>query len=63
MAPRRHRLARNFMWTDIIQPMLLDGKDFRTAARYKNSKRYDTGDKLEYIKTVYRFCPGYTWVC
>lgn len=38
----------------IIQPMLLDGKDFY-GCEIQNSKRYDTGDKLEYIKTVIDF--------
>lgn len=44
-----------FYVTDsIIQPMLQDGKNFYGAA-IQNSKRYDTGDKLEYVKTVIDF--------
>lgn len=47
--------GKEFYVTDsIIQPMLEDGKHFY-GAEIKNSKRYDTGDKLEYIKTVVDF--------
>jgi UTP--glucose-1-phosphate uridylyltransferase len=46
---------KEFYVTDsIIQPMLLEGKDFY-GCEIQNSKRYDTGDKLEYIKTVIDF--------
>jgi UTP--glucose-1-phosphate uridylyltransferase len=38
----------------IIQPMLQDGKTF-FGYSVKNSKRYDTGNKLEYLKTVVDF--------
>lgn len=44
-----------FYVTDsIIEPMLRDGKDFY-GCEIKNGKRYDTGDKLEYLKTVIDF--------
>lgn len=44
-----------FYVTDsIIEPMLRDGKSYY-AAEIQNSKRYDTGDKLEYLKTVVEF--------
>lgn len=44
-----------FYVTDsIIQPMLKDGKPF-FGCEIQNSQRYDTGDKLEYIKTVIDF--------
>lgn len=44
-----------FYVTDsVIEPMLKDGKVFFGCA-IQNSKRYDTGDKLEYIKTVIDF--------
>jgi UTP--glucose-1-phosphate uridylyltransferase len=47
--------GKEFYVTDnIIQPMLLDGKSFY-GCEIQNSKRYDTGDKLEYIKTVIDF--------
>ncbi len=47
--------GKEFYVTDsIIQPMLLDGKDFY-GCEIQNSQRYDTGDKLEYIKTVIDF--------
>jgi UTP--glucose-1-phosphate uridylyltransferase len=46
---------KEFYVTDsIIEPMLRDGKPFY-GATIKNSQRYDTGDKLEYIKTVIDF--------
>jgi UTP--glucose-1-phosphate uridylyltransferase len=47
--------GKEFYVTDsIIQPMLQDGKPFFGCA-IQNSQRYDTGDKLEYIKTVVDF--------
>lgn len=46
---------REFYVTDsIIQPMLAKGRPFY-AAEIRNSQRYDTGDKLEYLKTVIDF--------
>lgn len=38
----------------LIEPMIRDGKDFY-GYQVKDSKRYDTGDKLEYLKTVIDF--------
>ncbi|MEJ0073618.1 MAG: sugar phosphate nucleotidyltransferase [Candidatus Saccharibacteria bacterium] len=38
----------------LIQPMLADGKAFYGAIT-QNGQRYDTGDKLEYLKTVFDF--------
>ena len=38
----------------VIEPMLRDGKAFY-GCEVQNSKRYDTGDKLEYLKTVVDF--------
>jgi UTP--glucose-1-phosphate uridylyltransferase len=38
----------------IIEPMLKDGKEMY-GCMIQNSKRYDTGDKLEYLKTVIDF--------
>lgn len=47
--------GKEFYVTDnIIQPMLNDGKPFY-GCEIQNSQRYDTGDKLEYIKTVIDF--------
>jgi UTP--glucose-1-phosphate uridylyltransferase len=47
--------GREFYVTDsIIQPMLAKGRPFY-AAEIQNSQRYDTGDKLEYLKTVIDF--------
>ena len=47
--------GKEFHLTDyVIQPMLQDGKSFY-GCEIQNSKRYDTGDKLEYIKTVIDF--------
>jgi UTP--glucose-1-phosphate uridylyltransferase len=44
-----------FYVTDrLIQPMLADGHDFY-GCLIQNSKRYDTGDKPEYLKTVIDF--------
>jgi UTP--glucose-1-phosphate uridylyltransferase len=50
-------LAENqeFYLTDsVIQPMLNDGKAFY-ACEIQNSKRYDTGNKIDYLKTVVDF--------
>ena len=38
----------------IIQPMLADGYPFY-GCEIKNSRRFDTGDKLEYLKAVFDF--------
>ncbi|MEO8691693.1 MAG: sugar phosphate nucleotidyltransferase [Candidatus Saccharimonas sp.] len=38
----------------LIEPMIRDGYDFY-GYQVKNSKRYDTGDKLGYVKTVVDF--------
>lgn len=47
--------GKEFYVTDsIIQPMLAEGKPFYGCV-IQNSKRYDTGDKLEYLKTVLDF--------
>ncbi len=47
--------GQEFYVTDsIIQPMLAAGRPFY-AAEIQDSKRYDTGDKLEYLKTVIDF--------
>ncbi|HEX7368388.1 MAG TPA: hypothetical protein VF261_01900, partial [Candidatus Saccharimonadales bacterium] len=47
--------GKEFYVTDsIIEPMLRDGHSFY-GCLMKNSKRYDTGDKLEYLKTVVDF--------
>lgn len=47
--------GKEFYVTDsLIQPMLQDGHSFY-GCEIKNSKRYDTGDKLEYLKTVVDF--------
>jgi len=47
--------GKEFYATDnVIQPMLADGLPFY-GCEIKNSKRYDTGDKLEYLKTVIDF--------
>jgi len=47
--------GKEFYVTDsIIQPMILDGKDFY-GCLIKDSKRYDPGDKVDYIKTVIDF--------
>lgn len=44
-----------FYVTDsLIDPMIRDGHSFY-GCEMKNSKRYDTGDKLEYLKTVIDF--------
>jgi len=47
--------GNEFVMTDlIIEPMIADGKPF-FGCEIKNSTRYDTGDKLEYLKTVVDF--------
>lgn len=47
--------GKEFYLTDsVLQPMLKDGKPFY-GCEIQNSKRYDTGDKLEYLKTVIDF--------
>jgi UTP--glucose-1-phosphate uridylyltransferase len=47
--------GKEFYVTDsIIEPMLRDGKAFY-GCEIQNSQRYDTGDKLEYLKTVVDF--------
>jgi UTP--glucose-1-phosphate uridylyltransferase len=38
----------------LVEPMIRDGHDFY-GYQVKNSKRYDTGDKLEYMKTTIDF--------
>lgn len=44
-----------FYLTDsVLKPMLTDGRPFY-GCEIKNSSRYDTGDKLEYLKTVVDF--------
>lgn len=46
---------KEFYVTDsIIEPMLKDGQPFFGCV-IQNSQRYDTGDKLEYLKTVFDF--------
>jgi UTP--glucose-1-phosphate uridylyltransferase len=46
---------KEFYVTDnVIQPMLLDGKPFY-GCEITDSTRYDTGNKLEYLKTVVDF--------
>lgn len=51
--------GKEFYVTDsIIEPMLKDGKAFY-GCEIQNSKRYDTGDKLEYLKTVIDFGLGH----
>jgi UTP--glucose-1-phosphate uridylyltransferase len=47
--------GKEFYVTDsIVEPMLRDGKPYYGAV-IQNSQRYDTGDKLEYLKTVVDF--------
>lgn len=49
------REGQEFHMTDhVLQPMLADGKPL-FGCEIKNSTRYDTGDKLEYLKTVFDF--------
>jgi UTP--glucose-1-phosphate uridylyltransferase len=46
---------QEFYLTDsVIQPMLAEGKSFY-GCLLKDSKRYDTGNKLDYLKTVVDF--------
>jgi UTP--glucose-1-phosphate uridylyltransferase len=47
--------GKEFYVTDsLVEPMLKDGKAFY-GCLIQNSQRYDTGDKLEYLKTVIDF--------
>ena len=47
--------GKEFYLTDsIIKPMLADGNNF-FGCEIQNSKRYDTGNKLDYLKTVVDF--------
>ncbi|HSX05316.1 MAG TPA: UTP--glucose-1-phosphate uridylyltransferase [Candidatus Saccharimonadales bacterium] len=47
--------GKEFYVTDsLVQPMLADGHAF-FGCEIQNSQRYDTGDKLEYLKTVIDF--------
>ena len=49
------RDGEEFYLTDkVIQPMLADGKAFY-GCEITNSRRYDTGNKLDYLKTVFEF--------
>ena len=51
--------GKEFYVTDsLIEPMLRDGKDYY-GCLIQNSQRYDTGDKLEYLKTVVDFGLGH----
>ncbi|HXR49732.1 MAG TPA: sugar phosphate nucleotidyltransferase [Verrucomicrobiae bacterium] len=53
----KHNLksGQEFYLTDaVLQPMLADGKVFY-GAEIKNSARYDTGNPLDYLKTVMDF--------
>lgn len=44
--------GQEFFLTDsVIEPMIKDGKSFH-GCLIKNSTRYDTGNKLDYLKTV-----------
>jgi len=43
-----------YMTTFVLQPMIADGKSLY-GCLIKNSKYYDTGNKLEYLKTVVEF--------
>ncbi len=43
-----------YMTDEVIQPMVADGHPFY-GCEIKNSKRYDTGNKLDYLKTVIDF--------
>ncbi len=43
-----------YLSDSVLEPMLRDGKDFY-GCEIKNSRRYDTGNKLDYIKTVIDF--------
>ena len=47
--------GQEFYLTDsVIEPMVKEGKQFY-GCLIKNSKRYDTGNKLDYLKTVVDF--------
>ena len=47
--------GKEFYLTDyVVEPMLKDGKAFH-GCLIQSSKRYDIGDKLEYLKTVVDF--------
>lgn len=47
--------GKEFYLTDsVIAPMIADGKSFY-GCEITDSRRYDTGDKLEYLKTVMDF--------
>lgn len=49
------KTGKEFYMTDeVIQPMIKDGHKF-FGCEIKNSKRYDTGNKLDYLKTVIDF--------
>lgn len=51
--------GKEFYVTDsVIKPMLTAGKSFY-GCLIQNSRRYDTGDKLEYLKTVIDFSLGH----
>jgi UTP--glucose-1-phosphate uridylyltransferase len=43
-----------YVTNSLVDPMLKDGKPFY-GCLIQNSRRYDTGDKLEYLKTVIDF--------
>lgn len=43
-----------YLTTYVLDPMIHDGQPFY-AAKLKNSRYYDTGNKLEYLKTVFDF--------
>lgn len=52
---RQLKSDQEFYLTDsVIQPMLADGKAFY-GCKLNNSIRYDTGNKLDYLKTVVDF--------
>jgi UTP--glucose-1-phosphate uridylyltransferase len=46
--------GKELYYNDALKLMLKDGKDVY-AAEIKNGKYYDTGNKLEYLKTVVEF--------
>lgn len=47
--------GKEFYLTDcVIQPMLADGKAFY-GCEIQNSRRFDTGNKLDYLKAVFDF--------
>jgi UTP--glucose-1-phosphate uridylyltransferase len=49
------KAGQEFYATDsLLQPMLADGNDFY-GCEIKNSTRYDTGNPLDYVKTVMDF--------